>query len=76
METLQIAGDKSVLNKAYSSLPLELFICTISGYVFIKSNDVHLSHCAYTIAVCSAFSIMLLVLSFIKNRMLEHLISF
>ena len=76
METLQIAGDKSVLNKAYSSLPLELFICTISGYVFITSYDVHLSHCAYTIAVCSVFSIMLLVLSFIKNRMLEHLISF
>ena len=33
METLQTAGDKSVLNKADSSLPLELFICNISGYV-------------------------------------------
>ena len=33
----------------------------ISGYhmMFYTSYDVHLSHCAYTIVVCSIFLIML-----------------
>ena len=32
MESLLIARDKPILNKADSSLPLELFQCNISGY--------------------------------------------
>ena len=36
-------------------------------WCFITSYDVHLSHCAYTIVVCSVFIIMLRVLYFIKK---------
>ena len=54
MESLLIARDKPCLKKADSSLPLELYWYNISGcHMFITSNDVHLSHCAYTIVVCS-----------------------
>ena len=41
MESLLIARDKPILNKADSSLPLELFQCNISGYhmMFYTSYD-------------------------------------
>ena len=38
-------------------------------WYFITSYDVHLSHCAYTIVICSVFNIMLRFLYFIKSRM-------
>ena len=65
MESLLIAPDKPILNKADSSLPLELFYCNISGYIITSYDDVHLSHCAYTIV--SVF-IMLRVLSKTKCK--------
>ena len=36
--------------------------------LLVTSYDIHLSHCAYTIVVCSVFIIMLRLLYFIKNR--------
>ena len=44
--------------------------------MFYHIYDVHLLHCAYTIAIYSVFNIMLPFLYFIKNRMYEHLKSF
>ena len=42
---------------------------------FITSYDAHLSHCGYTIIVCSVFNIILPVLVFYQNRMYDHSIS-
>ena len=69
MESILIARDKPILNKADSSFPLELFQCNISGYhMFYTTYDVHLSHCAYVIVVYSIFIITLRVLYFIKKQ--------
>ena len=37
-------------------------------WCFITSYDIHLSHCVYTIVVCSVFIIMLQVFYFIKKQ--------
>ena len=37
-------------------------------WCFITSYDIHLSHCVYTIVVCSVFVIMLQVFYFIKKQ--------
>ena len=67
MESLLIACDKSVFNKVDSSLPLVLFWYNINGnhVMFYTSYD---AHCAYTIVVCSVFSIMLRVLVFYQKQ--------
>ena len=62
MESLLIARDKPIRNTANSYLPLELF-------KYILLYDVYLSHCTYTIVVCSVFIIILQALYFIINRM-------
>ena len=36
---------------------------------FMTSYDAHLSHCAYTIVICSVFNIMLRVLQFYQWKM-------
>ena len=73
MESLLIAHDKAILNKADSSLPLEIFQCNIIGYhmVFYILYDAHLFHCAYTILVCSIYLIFIIMkrlLYFIKKQ--------
>ena len=73
MESLLIASDKLILNNADFFLPLELFEYNIIGYHIMSytSYDVHLSHCAYTILVCSICSIFIIMwryLYFIKKQ--------
>ena len=51
MESLLIARDKPVLNKAYSSLPLELFWYNVSGYHMMFYHIVwcpFISSCVYS----------------------------
>ena len=45
-------------------------------WYFITSCDGHLSHCAYTIAVCSVFNIMLQVFVFYQKQNVWALMSF
>ena len=69
MESLLI-GRELVLNKADSSLPLELFQYNFSGYhmMWCPSYDAHLSLFANTIAVCPIFKIMLRILVFYQKQ--------
>ena len=69
-ESLLIARDKPILNKADFSLPLSYFnITSVVIICFVKPYDAHLSHFAYTMIVCTVFTIMLRVSYFIENRM-------
>ena len=73
MESLLTAPDKPVLNKADSSLNLELFWYNISGdHMFYHI----ISHCAYAIVVCAVFEIMLRVLAIYQKQNVEYLILF
>ena len=75
MESLLIGRDKTVLNKADSSLPLELFdVASVVIICFITSYDAHLSPCAHTIVVCSVFNVM--SFSVLSKTVYERLISF
>ena len=69
-ESLLIARDKPILNKADFSLPLSYFnITSVVIICFVKPYDAHLSHFAYTMIVCTVFTNMLRVSYFIENRM-------
>ena len=60
IESLLIARDKPILNKADSLYLWSYFNVTsvVIIWFFIGSYDVHLSHCAYAIVVCSVFIII------------------
>ena len=52
MESLLIARDKPIPNKTDPLYLLRYFNITSVVICFITSYNVHLSHCAYTIAIC------------------------
>ena len=79
MESLIIAQDKPVLNKADSSLPLELFWYKISGYhmmfyhiIWCLSVSLYIYHCALFVQ----FSILCYEFCVLSKTMYEHLYHF
>ena len=67
MESLLIACDKPCLNKADSSLPLELFWYNISGYHMMFYRIIWLSHHSITLCIynCRLFSFQYYVTIFV-----------
>ena len=68
MESLLIARDKRCLNKAISSLPLELFWCNISGYHTIFYYIVWCTSITLCLYSCRLFSFQYFVLFYQKQN--------
>ena len=65
METLLIPGDKPILNKADSSLPLELFEYKISGYHMMFYHIILCPLIPLCVYNCCLFSFHYYVTSFV-----------